>query len=129
MTNWLGSEESEPDMSTIQSGDLALVVQGLWPNVGRLVYVVEFMPDFDFSKMGLKTRQGWRVRSWTHGPLETIDGPLMIAITPVGSLRRLDPLPPSQQRELEKEMARADFDDALSDLAKILREQYETAEV
>jgi hypothetical protein len=53
----------------------------------------------------------------------------MVAITPAGSLRRLDPLPPVQQEELVKEMAREDFNDALSDLAKILRKQYETAEV
>lgn len=116
-------------MNNIRPGDLAVVVRGLWPNVGRLVFVSEFVPDFDFSNMGLKIRQGWRVRSWGHGPLETTDGPLMVAITPTGSLRRLDPMPPAQQAELVKEMARADFDDALSDLAKILKEQYETAEV
>jgi hypothetical protein len=46
----------------------------------------------------------------------------------VGSLRKLEPLPPTQQRELEREMAVADFKDALSDLARILKEQYELAE-
>jgi len=116
-------------MDNIRPGDLAIVVRGLWPNVGRLVYVAEFVPDFDFSKMGLKIRQGWRVRSWGHGPLETTDGLLMVGITPKGSLRRLVPLPSVQQAELVREMARADFKDAMSDLAMILKKQYETSEV
>jgi len=129
MTNWLGSEESESDMSTVQPRDLAIVVQGLWPNVGRLVFTSKFVPGCDFRHLGLSIRQGWRVRRWGHGPLETTDGPGMVAISPVGSLRRLDPLPPIQMRELEREMARADIDDALSDLARNLKEQYESSAV
>ena len=97
-------------MNNIRPGDLAVVVQGLWPNVGRVVFVCEFVPDFDFSAMGLGVRR-------------------RVGITPVGSLRKLEPLPPVQQRELEREMAVADFKDALADLAKILKEQYELAEV
>jgi hypothetical protein len=107
----------------IRPGDLAVVVQGLWPNVGRLVYVSEQVPDFDFSAMGLGTRDGWRVRSWSYGPLETIVGPGMVGITPVGSLRRIDRLHPQQQRQLENEMANADFADALSDLARYFERQ------
>ena len=116
-------------MNNIRIGDLAIVVKGLWPNVGRLVFVSEFVPDFDFSVMGLDIRQGWRVRSWSAGSLETTGGLRKVGITPVGSLRKLDPLPAIQQRELERKMACADFNDALSDLAKILKEQYELVEV
>ena len=116
-------------MNNIRPGDLAVVVQGLWPNVGRVVFVSAFVPDFDFSAMGLGVRQGWRVRSWGHGPLTTTDGPRRVGITPIGTLRKLEPLPPAQQRELEREMACADFNDALADLAKIQKEQYEVAEV
>jgi hypothetical protein len=112
-------------MNNIHSGDLAVVVQGLWPNVGRLVYVTKFVRDFDFSTMGSGIREGWRVRSWSQGPLETTGGPRMVGFTPVGSLRRLDPLPPLQQRELRVEMARLDFDEALCELATILKKQEE----
>lgn len=61
--------------------------------------------------------------------MTTTDGPRRVGITPIGTLRKLEPLPPVQQRELEREMAVADFKDALADLAKILKEQYELAEV
>lgn len=115
-------------MNNIRPGDLAVVVRGLWPNVGRLVFVSEFVPDFDFSLMGLAIRQGWRVRSWGHGPLQTTGGPRMVGFTPFGSLRRLDPLPPIEQREIEKEMALADFNDALADLARCLETQEALAE-
>lgn len=116
-------------MKNIRSGDLAVVVEGLWPNIGRLVFVSQFSPAHDFSLMGLGIRDGWRVRSWSHGPLETIAGPRMSAFTPVGSLRRIDPLPPIQRRAIEKQMARADFDEALTDLARILEKQDELVEV
>lgn len=112
-------------MNNLRPGDLAIVVQGLWPNVGRLVFVSQFVPDFDFSPMGLYIRQGWRVRTWGQGPLETTDGPRMVGITPVDSLRRLDSLPPFQQCALHKEMARLDFDEAICDLARILKKQDE----
>jgi hypothetical protein len=49
-------------MDNIRARDLAVVVQGLWPNVGRMVYVHEFVPGFDFGVMGLGIRDGWRVR-------------------------------------------------------------------
>lgn len=72
-------------MNDIKVGDLAFIVQGLWPNVGRVVYVAEFVPDYDFSPMGLSIRQGWRVRSWGHGPLQRTDGPLSSSTAPWGT--------------------------------------------
>jgi hypothetical protein len=63
-----------------------VVVQGLWPNFGRVVFVSSFRHNFDFNSMGLDTRDGWRVKSWSGGQLETIGGLRMDAITPVGSL-------------------------------------------
>ena len=115
-------------MNNIRPGDLAVVVRGLWPNVGRLVFVSEFVPDFDFNAMGLGTRDGWRVRSWSDGPLETIVGPGMVGITPVGALRRLARLSAQQQQELENEMAKADFEDALSEFARYFEMQDALAE-
>jgi hypothetical protein len=82
-----------------------------------------FVQNFDFSAMGLGIKDGWRVRSWSSGPLETTEGPLMVGITPVGSLRRLDRLPPDQQKAVELEMAHADFQDALCELVKYFEEQ------
>lgn len=105
-------------MNNIRPGDLAFVVEGLWPNVGRVVFVSSFQPNFDFSSMGLGTRDGWRVRSWSDGPLETTDGLRMSAITPVGSLRRLERFPAKQQREIVVEMAEADFKEAMVELAR-----------
>ena len=105
-------------MNNIRPGDLAIVIRGLWPNIGRIVYVHEFIPRFDFSLMGLGIRDGWRVRSWGSGPLESIVGPLTVGITPTGSLRRIDELPLEQRREIEEEMNQAEIEDALSSLAR-----------
>jgi hypothetical protein len=112
-------------MSTdgIRPDVLAIVVRGLWPNVGRVVYVSHFVPAHDFTLMGLGIRDGWRVRSWSGGPLATIDGPRMVGFTPVGSLRRLDPLPPNQRREVTQEMAMEDFNAAIDELTKIFEDE------
>ncbi len=110
-------------MNNVRPRDLAVVVRGLWPNVGRLVYVCEFVPNFNFSDMGMGIRDGWRVRSWSDGPLETTEGPLMVGITPVGSLRRLDRLPPMQQKTIEREMIKAEFKDAMADFARYVEMQ------
>lgn len=115
-------------MSNIRVGDLAVVVKGFGPNIGRVVFVTKYVADFDFSFMGLGRSAGWRVRSWSAEPLETIGGLRTVGITPLGSLRRLDRLPPPHQREIELQMAQADFDDALSDLAKIMQVQPSTAQ-
>jgi hypothetical protein len=118
-------------MNNIRPRDLAVVVQGLWPNVGRIVYVCEFVPHFDFGAMGLDKRDGWRVRSWSCGPLETTEGPRNVGITPIGSLRRLDRLPPQQQQAIDREMALMDFQDAALELARYfeMQEALETAEL
>ena len=123
MTNCYGLESSEGAMSNIRPRDLAVVIRGLWPNVGRIVYVCEFVPHFDFNAMGLGTRDGWRVRSWSNRPLETTEGPGNVGITPIGSLRRLDRLPPQQQQAIDKEMALIDFQDAMSEFARYFEMQ------
>ncbi len=121
-------------MHNIRVGDLAVVVHGLWPNIGRVVYVHKFVPDFDFSAMGLAIRTGWRVRSWSERPVLRTDGLAMVGITPTGSLRRLDRLPPVQQEEIEIQMAMEDAKNAMADLAayfarrKILETSHECFE-
>lgn len=107
----------------IRPGDLAVVIKGLWPNVGRVVYVDRFVERWDFTRLGLGHGPGWRVRSWSHGPLDTVDGPRFAGYTPQGSLKPLDPLPPDQARRVQQQMAIADFKEAMNDLAEILQQQ------
>lgn len=115
----------------VKAGDLAIVVKGLWPNVGRIVYVDAYRELFDFSPMGLPPSPGWRVRSISAQPLETTEGLRMAGVTPARSLRRIDPLPPEQMRRIAHRMAMADFNEAAADLAEILEniEQEATVEV
>lgn len=115
----------------VKAGDLAIVVKGLWPNVGRIVYVDCYRPLFDFSPMGLQPSPGWRVRSISSQPLETTEGLRMAGITPVRSLRRIDPLPPEQMHLIAQRMAVADFREAMEQLAEVMVEveQQRTVEV
>lgn len=108
---------------TVRAGDLAVVVKGLWPNVGRIVFVDRYVQLHDFTTMGLGHMPGWRVRSWSLGPLETVAGPRFVGYTPLGSLKPLDPLPPDQARLVQQQMAIADFKEAMQDLAEVLHQQ------
>ncbi len=106
----------------VKAGDLAIVVKGLWPNVGRIVYVDRYCELFDFTPMGLPPSPGWRVRSISAQPLETTEGLRMAGITPVRSLRRIDPLPPEQMRWIAQRMAVADFREAMTELSEVMEE-------
>lgn len=105
----------------IQPGGLAVIVKGLWPNIGRVVYVDRYLESWDFTELGLGRGPGWRVRTWSQGPLQTTDGPRLVGYTPDGSLRPLPGLPPDQARQVQREMAIADFQEAMNELAQILR--------
>jgi hypothetical protein len=108
---------------SVRAGDLAVVVKGLWPNVGRIVYVDRFIKSWDFTRMGLDIRPGWSVRTWSQEPLETIAGPRMSGYTPQGSLKALDPLPPALARRIQQQMAVEDFNEAMTALAEIFERQ------
>jgi hypothetical protein len=108
----------------VKPDSLAIVVQGMWPNVGRIVYVDRRDPAIDFTAMGLGIRPGWRIRAWGTAPLMTTGGPRMTGFTPVGSLKPLDDLPPQQREQIRREMAQLDFQEAMDDLANILKQQY-----
>ena len=114
---------------SVKPDDLAIVIQGLWPNVGRIVYVDRLEGAFDFSAMGLGIKPGWRVRAWGSTPLETTQGPRMAGYTPVGSLKPLDGLPPDQREAIRREMAMLDFQEAMNDLIKIFEKEHATEEV
>lgn len=107
----------------VKPGCLAVVVRGLWPNMGRIVYVSHFVKEVDFTLMGLGKLPGWRIRSINRTPLETVLGPAMSGYTPVGSLRPLDPLEPPQALNLHRRMAVADFKEAMSNLASVLERE------
>lgn len=105
----------------VQAGELAVVVKGLWPNIGRVVYVDRLVPTWDFTPLELGQQPGWRVRAWSHAPLDTTAGPRMVGYTPLGSLRPLGPLTPDMASQIAKEMALADFREAVNELADVLR--------
>ena len=107
----------------VRAGDLAVVVKGLWPNVGRIVFVDRYVESQDFTAMGLGRGPGWRVRSWSQGPFQTVAGPRFVGYTPLGSLKPLDPLPPDQARLVQQQMAIADFKEAMQELAEVLLRQ------
>lgn len=107
----------------VRAGDLAVVVKGLWPNVGRIVFVDRYFESQDFTSMGLGLGPGWRVHSWRLGPLQTVAGPRSVGYTPLGSLKPLAPLPLDQARLVQQQMAITDFKEAMQDLAKVLHRQ------
>lgn len=98
-------------MRSIKPGDIAVVVNGLWPNVGRVVYVTDSVSDVDFLPLGIFSKTGWRVRSCSETPLQTAAGLAMAGLTPIGSLRPLDRLPTRLQAELDAKMSLADLAD------------------
>lgn len=116
-------------MDNIRAGDLAVIVNGFDINIGKMVYVSSFIPQFDFIQMGWGVRDGWRVRIWSSSPLLRTDGWGQSGVTPVGTLRKIDPLPPQMQHELERAMAKLDFDDALKDLAEYFEREQQKAKV
>lgn len=107
----------------VRAGDLALVVKGLWPNVGRIVFVDRYFEMRDFTAMGLGHGPGWRVRSCSGMPLETVAGPRMVGYSPAGSLRPIDPLPPDVTLQIQRRMAVADFKEAIAELAAVMQKQ------
>jgi hypothetical protein len=36
----------------VKLGDVAIIIKGRWPNVGRIVYVAQATADRDYSYMG-----------------------------------------------------------------------------
>lgn len=90
-----------------------------------MAYVTHWHDMHDFTPMGLPPSPGWRVRSISAQPLETTEGLRRVGLTPVRSLRRIDPLPPQQMRRIAQRMAVAD----LAKLMQLLVEQAEQEEL
>ncbi len=98
-------------------GDVAIVIKGRWPNVGRIVYVARETEDRDYTAMGYGILSSWIVES-LGGDLDTDAGPAQRGFTPDISLRRLD-LTPEQAEAMRKAKADHDFKAALDELAVV----------
>jgi len=114
----------------VKLGDVAIVIKGRWPNVGKIVYVARETPDRDYSNMGYGILHAWFVES-LGGDLDTDAGPRQAGYTPDISLRRLPGITPEQAEQLRDTKRQANLDAVLADLAKILApfiEEEETAD-
>jgi hypothetical protein len=107
----------------VKAGDPAVVIRGLEQNLGRIVFVEKAVAPMDFSELGFGVLPGWLIRSLSDEPLETIGGPRMTGYTPVGTLRRVPPLPPKQMQAIDRRLTQARIREALNDLAAILEAQ------
>lgn len=109
----------------VQAGDVAIIIKGRWPNVGRIVYVAASAGDRDYSRIGCGVLPCWFVES-LGGELDTDNGPSSGGHIPDIALRRLPGVNPEQAERLRKAKAQADLDAALADLALVLAPFAET---
>lgn len=106
----------------VQAGDVAIIIKGRWPNVGRIVYVASSAGDRNYTPWGYGILPSWFCES-LGADLDTEKGPSRGGYAPDIALRRL---PGVTQEQAERMKARADFDAALDDLALILAPFAET---
>ena len=111
----------------VKPGDVAIIIKGRWPNVGRSVLVERYWGEVDYSHISCGMLPCWLVES-TGGKLDTSQGESYTGYTPDISLRLLPDVTPEQAHMLRKQVARERFDEALADLGRIIRE-YEEAEM
>jgi hypothetical protein len=102
----------------VKPGDVAIIIKGRWPNVGRIVYVAQETADRDYTFMGYGIQPSWFVES-LGGDLDTDNGPRRSGVTPDISLCRLD-LMPEQAKAMRKARIDRDFKAALDELAVVL---------
>ena len=102
----------------VKLGDVAIIIMGRLPNIGRLVYVASGPTDNDYTHMGYGILPSWVVES-LGSDLDTNTGPSQRGFTPDISLRRLD-LTPEQAKAMREAKADRDFDAALAELAAVL---------
>jgi hypothetical protein len=102
----------------VKLGDVAIIIDGRWPNVGRVVYVAQEVADRDYRFMRYGILPSWRVES-LGGDLATDAGPARREFIPDIALRRLD-FTPTQAKAMRSAKADADFDAALAELAVVL---------
>lgn len=104
----------------VKPGDVAIIIKGRWPNVGRIVQVDRAWGDVDYSHLGYGVLPCWLVES-LGGDLDTGIGPAQSGYTPDLSLRPLPDITPDQAIEIRKQHARVQFQKALAELGEIAR--------
>lgn len=110
----------------VKPGDVAIIVKGRWPNVGRIVQVDRAWGDVDYSQIGYGILPCWLVES-LGGPLDTARGPASIGYTPDLSLRPLPDITPKQAQAIRKQKAQEDFQKVLEELAQMVQAAEEDA--
>ncbi|MEN6630757.1 MAG: hypothetical protein ABFC42_14055 [Sulfuricella sp.] len=105
----------------VKPGDVAIVIKGRWPNVGRIVLVERYWGEVDYSHIGCGVLPCWLVES-TGAKLDTTGGQSYTGYTPDLSLRILPDVTPEQAQAMRKQVARERFNEALADLGKLARE-------
>lgn len=110
----------------VKLGDVAIIIKGRWPNVGRIVYVAQATADRDYNHMGYGILPSWSVES-LGGDLDTDAGPARRGFIPDIALRRLD-VTPEQAKAMREAKADADFKAALAELAVVLADYIDAPE-
>lgn len=104
----------------VKPGDVAIIIKGRWPNVGRIVQVDRAWGDVDYSHVGYGVLPCWLVES-LGGDLDTNRGPAPTGYTPDLSLRPLPDITLDQAMEIRKRRAREQFQQALAELGEVAR--------
>lgn len=105
-------------------GDVAIIVKGRWPNVGRIVQVVRDFGLVDYSDIGYGVLPCWRVES-LGGDLDTLAGPSKWGYTPDLSLRPIPGISPEQSEAIRQRRIQAKWDEAIEELRVIARQMEE----
>lgn len=105
----------------VKPGDVAIIIKGRWPNVGRIVLVERYWGDVDYSHIGCGVLPCWLVES-AGEKLDTSIGQSYSGYTPDLSLRLLRDVTPEQAEAMRKQVSRERFNEALADLGKIARQ-------
>jgi len=101
-------------------GDVAVITKGIPDNIGRLVLVVKFYGDFDYTYLGYGVLPCWTVESM-GGLLKTSIGPDIGGFIPDLALRPIDDLKLNYE-ELAKARATAELEAAWENLRAVARE-------
>ena len=112
----------------VKPGDVAIIIKGRWPNVGRVVQVERAWGEVDYSHIGYGVLPCWVVES-LGGDLDCECGPCQSGYTPDVSLRPLPDITPAQASAIRKRHAEEQFEKSLVELGKVLRQMEEEAAV
>lgn len=106
-------------------GDVAVITKGIPDNIGRLVLVVKFYGDFDYTYLGYGVLPCWTVESM-GGLLKTSIGPDIGGFIPDLALRPIDDLKLNHE-ELANARATAELEAAWENLRAVAREMEQEA--